>query len=196
MNRMIAAWCRVIWLAPCLLFAGEPADQAEKLTLAEVYRRVETIHPGLAAYGLQEQVMAALVDQAGRLPNPELEFELEDFGGSFSGLDRAETTVAVSQTVQTAGKRKLRVRVAEGERQLAAWDTRTARLDVALETYVTFYEMLGAQQWVALHDDLFRLAEETHATMQARVEAGKVSPLEAVNAEVALSQARDRKSVV
>ncbi len=76
------------------------------------------------------------------------------------------------------------------ERDLAAWDYETARLDVLTQVAQAFVDVLSAQERLTVDAELVRLAEQVLRGASARVEAGKVSPIEATRAHVALSASR------
>lgn len=59
-------------------------------------------NPRLTTFSSAVEERSHLLRQAGRLPNPELEFEVENFGGSgeFSGSANAETTVRLQQRLE------------------------------------------------------------------------------------------------
>jgi cobalt-zinc-cadmium efflux system outer membrane protein len=82
--------------------------------------------------------------------------------------------------------------VAESEHAVARHDLETSRLDVIADTTSAFYRVLAAQQRVALADELLGLAERFAHTVQARVNAGKTSPVEATRATIEVAQARVR----
>jgi cobalt-zinc-cadmium efflux system outer membrane protein len=82
--------------------------------------------------------------------------------------------------------------VAESEHVLAGRDRDALRLDVITGTTSAFYRVLAAQQHVSLAQELLGLAERFAATVQARVDAGKVSPVGATRAAIEVAQARVR----
>ena len=110
--------------------------------------------------------------------------------GSRSGLAEAEITVSISQTIEIGGKRTKRLRLARQERELAAWDYEAARADVIAETLSAFILVLSAQETLALAEELQTLGERTERTIEARVNAGKVSPLDLNKASIALANER------
>lgn len=149
--------------------------------------------------------------QAGLRPNPELSVEVEDLrlgngpstrssrvglgtgfvpefeqsreSGSDGGLSEAEFTLGISQLIELGGKRSKRIRLANRERDTAAWDYEVARLNVLSDTARAFYAVLAAQQSVRLAEELEVLARQTLDTVGARVDAGKVSPIESTQGE-------------
>jgi cobalt-zinc-cadmium efflux system outer membrane protein len=146
-------------------------------------------NPGLAAFSWEIRAGEARTLQAGLSPNPELETEIEGFGGTgeHSRFKGTETTIAVNQLIELGRKRSKRKRVAALEQDLAGWDYETKRLDVFSEVTMAFLDLLSAQQKMNLMRDIFDLAEQVFKTVSGQVEAGKVSPIEETKARVALS---------
>jgi cobalt-zinc-cadmium efflux system outer membrane protein len=162
------------------------------LTLRQVLAQALLRNPELAAASWAVRAGEARTLQARLRPNPAIDLEIENVAGSgeFRGVDAAETTITLSQVAELGGKRLRRARVAALERDLAAWDYETKRIEVFTVTAKAFIEVLSAQERVALHRDLVRLAEQVLRTVAERVRAGKVSPVEETRAEVALSTSR------
>jgi cobalt-zinc-cadmium efflux system outer membrane protein len=146
-------------------------------------------NPELAAFSWEVRAREAESLQARVLVNPELDVEVENFGGTgfFGGLDEAETTVQLGQLVELGGKRSKRKRAATLEQDLAGWDYEIQRIQVFTETSKTFIDVLAAQKRVALNQEFARLAQEVLNVVAERVRAGKVSPIEEVKARVSLS---------
>jgi cobalt-zinc-cadmium efflux system outer membrane protein len=149
-------------------------------------------NPDLAAFAWVVRAGEARTLQAGLPPNPEAGVEVENVAGSgeFRDFDGAEVTLSLSQVIELAGKRRKRTHVAALERDLAAWDYETVRLDVLTQVTQAFVDVLSAQERLAVDAELVRLAEQVARTVTERVNAGKVSPLEATRARVALASSR------
>ena len=110
--------------------------------------------------------------------------------GARSGFRESEITVSLSQTIEIGGKRAKRLRLARSERELATWDYEAARADVIAETLSAFVSVLGAQERLSLAHELLELSALTERTIDVRVEAGKVSPLESNKASIAHANER------
>lgn len=162
------------------------------ITLAQALALALTKSPNLASFGWEVRAREAATLQSGLLPNPEIDVQVENFagGGELRGLEGSETTIQLSQVIQLAGKRSKRTRVAALERDLASWDYEAKRLDVVTEGTKAFVGLLAAQEQLALTEELVRLAQEVFDTVSARVQAGKVSPIEETKAGVALAKSR------
>ncbi len=130
--------------------------------------------------------------QAGVFPNPEIELEAEEFGGSGSrkGYDAAETAVRLSQSLELGGKRGKRQRVAQSEARLAGWDYEAKRLDVVTQTKKAFVDVLLAQSRLALAESLLTVAEDVRKAAVERVKSGKVPLLEETKAGVEVADVR------
>lgn len=111
------------------------------------------------------------------------EFEQSRESGSESGLSDAESTLRISQIIELGGKRSKRIRLANREKDAVAWDYEVARLNVLSDTARAFYAVLAAQESVRLAEELEVLARQTLDTVGARVDAGKVSPIEGTQGE-------------
>ncbi len=162
------------------------------LTLRRALELALAGNPAFAAVSWRVRAAEARAIQAHVRPNPELELRVEEFGGSSeaSGFGASTATLAFGQEIELGGKRAKRTRVAGLETRLAAWDYEAMRLDLITETRVAFADVLAAQQEVALARDTVDLTERTLEVVSERVEAGKVSPLEAMRSEVELSTDR------
>ena len=149
-------------------------------------------NPRLAVFSWEIRAAEARLLQAGLRPNPELEGEIEEFGGSAErqGFDSAETTIRLSQLIELGGKRMKRRQLAAAETALAGWDYETARLDVLTGVTRAFAELLAAQQRQALADESQALAQRVLAAVSEQVKAGKVSPVEETKAGVSAAGAR------
>ncbi len=111
-----------------------------------------------------------------------------DSSNSNRGLfEESEFTLTISQVIERGQKRARRIALAESEKSLVQWDYETARANVIAGVAGSFVDVLAAQERVALHDELLVLAEDVVRTINARIEAGKVSPLDGNKADIALA---------
>jgi cobalt-zinc-cadmium efflux system outer membrane protein len=179
--------------------SGPGSELPEEITLRQALSLALMHNPELAASTWDVRSGEARVIQAGLFPNPEIEVEVENFGGSLKEenpdgtsdrikrFDGSETTVALSQLVEIGGKRSKRKQVANSEHDLLSWDFETKRLDTITEVTNAFIDLLGLQERMVLTDNLVDLSQDVFNTVSERVKAGKVSPVEETRAQVALS---------
>jgi len=160
------------------------------ITLEQVLKLADESNPGILAARFELQAAEGRKLQAGVRPNPDLSFEAENVLGrnEMKGFDSAEYTVQLEQQVEIVGKRSGRVKKAELERQLSAFDLAALHLDTEAETTRRFTAVQGAQEQVALSKEILALAEEFQKAVSARVKAGKVSPLEEEKAVILLAR--------
>ena len=172
--------------------AGPSESAAATLTLRDALILALRESPQLPASTLELRAREAEVLQAGRLPNPALTTEVEDFagGGSRDGFNASQTTISIAQLIELGGKRAARVRLAEAGTDLARWDYESLRIDVLSGVAKAFVAALGAQERLALSEDLRRIAEQSVDTVTRTVQSGAVSPVEEGRAKVLLSQVR------
>lgn len=170
----------------------DAGDVTGVITLRQVLVLALMRNPELAAFSWEVRAKEAEIIQAGLLPNPELGAELEEFAGSAErrGIDAAQSTLQIGQTILLGGKRAKRVRLAVSERDLAGWDYEAKRLDVLTEVTQAFVDVLVAQEQVALSRELVGVARGVLESASERVKAGKVSPLEETKASVELTNSR------
>jgi cobalt-zinc-cadmium efflux system outer membrane protein len=172
--------------------ATEFVDPTGELTLRNAWALALAQGPQLAVYAWEIRAEEAAVVQAGLAPNPELEIEVENFGGTgpFSGFDNSSTTFAIGQEILLGGKLPKRVALARLGRDLAGWDYEVARVDALTRVAGDFLATLAAQDRLTLARETEELAQRIFSTISDRVEAGKVSPVERTKARVELAQAR------
>jgi len=172
--------------------APEIAEPNGIITLRQALALALMHNPELRAFSWEIRASEARTLQAGLLPNPEIEVEMEEVGGAGarSGFDSAETTLQFGQLIELAGKRSKRKRLASLESKLAGWDYEARRLDVFSEVAFAFIGVLAAQERLALAEELVGLSEGVLNTVAQRVEAGKDSPIEKTKAKVALASSR------
>ncbi len=165
------------------------AESTEPITLSQAVALALTKNPELKSFSWEIRSREANTLQASLFPNPKLGVALEDAGGtgSFSGFSQSQTTFSLSQLIELGWKRARRTRAASLTEELAEWDYQAKRVDVLTQVSKAFTDVLGAQRQVSLMQGLMGLATKVKTTATARVKAGKVSPIEEIRADVALS---------
>lgn len=171
-------------LMACAAFGAHGAPAQPELTLQMARAKALQHNPALQALAFEVSAQDGAVRQAGAIPNPELSGLIED-------RQRATrtTTVQLTQTVETGGKRGARIEAAQRGRDLAQAALQAKRADVLADTSVAFYALLAAQSQAELADQTLHLARQSLAAATARVAAGKNSPLDETRARIAESGA-------
>jgi cobalt-zinc-cadmium efflux system outer membrane protein len=148
------------------------------LKLDQALRLAMMHNPSLTARAYDVRAAEALRLQAGRLPNPELEFEVEEYDRDGAGFDSSESVVGIGQAIELGGKRGWRRRIAEAEGELAGWAYEQQRVEVFRHTSERFMAVSAAQRGVALATSTVELAEQTYRAVSERVKAGKEPALQ------------------
>lgn len=159
------------------------------LTLEQALSFALKSSPEVAASVTEVLAREAKIIQAHVFQNPEIELEIENIFGNkdLKNFSSAESTLSIGQPVELGGKRSKRTNLASLDRDLAQWDLEGKKLDVLLEVTKSFIDVLSEQERVRLHEELVKLAEQSFSTASARVQAGKVSPIDETKAAAALS---------
>ncbi len=162
--------------------AASVAASADTIDLAAARGRALAAHAGLAAATARTAAAASDVRVAGRRPDPVVAVEAENVGGDLAGAEAAETTVSIVQTLETAGKRRLRLEAAAATRTASAAETEALRRAVVARVDRAFVVLLAAQARLAATREAAAAAAATARTVETLVEAGEVSPIEATRA--------------
>jgi cobalt-zinc-cadmium efflux system outer membrane protein len=169
--------------------AGEPNGV---VTLHDAMALALARNPELGVFPYELRAADARVLQAGLRPNPQLQIEVEDVGGrgERNRFDAAQTTVGIGQPLELGGKRVKRTAVASLDKELVQWDYKAARLDVMREVTRAFVEVLATQERLAWAERLLELSRQAQSAVAQRVKAGRDSPVEELQADVAMSESR------
>ena len=141
--------------------------------------------PRLRAAGHEAAASAAEAAQAGRYPNPTLEYLRE---GEQTGT--RTTTVQISQPIELGGKRRARVALAGSTAAQARDELAALRQEVRAEAIAAWYGVRTAQERQALAQALSDLAGKSIDVAARQVAAGKVSPIDETRARLAAAEAR------
>ncbi len=153
------------------------------LTLKKAVAAALENNPDLNVSKFNTQLAETEKLQAAFFPNPDLEFEYENF-------DEPEKTLTIGYLIELGGKRNHRMNVADAGLALAAVEFDAARVEIIYETAAAFIDVLVAQENLRITKEKEKLADQVYATSGERVLAGRVSPMEQVTAKIKRSNAR------
>ncbi|HYN43460.1 MAG TPA: TolC family protein [Thermoanaerobaculia bacterium] len=183
LGRLVASLAMVAGIS--LSAGAQTPDRTrteEELTLEEARARALDSGPELRAAAAHLAAVEGALQQARALPNPDLSFEVEDFGGNLPVDVPSQQTLSIGQRVEWFGKRSARVEAARLESEVASFDLARRRRDVGHEVERRFAALLGAQERLAIADESTATAREVRAAVAALVSAGEVSPIEETRA--------------
>ena len=121
--------------------------------------------------------------------NPELEFQAPGVGDR--GAIR-EYEASLSQEVEWAGQRGLRIRAARLGLDRAESVARDAARNTLAEVSMAFYTVLAADQRLAVARELLQLNEQLLAATRIQAREGEISSMEANLAEIEAGRGRAR----
>lgn len=185
----VALVCAAAW---SLAHVASADPSARRVTLEEAVARALNAAPALKAREELVTAAQAQIAQSGALPNPTLDAELENVGGSdrFSDFEQSELTLGVSQRLERGGKRRNRVALAEAERDTAALERNRTQASVAFEARKAFVELFAAE---AARDNAatrLKAAREIQAMAARRVAAARDPLTVKLRAEIQTAEAR------
>jgi cobalt-zinc-cadmium efflux system outer membrane protein len=158
---------------------AEPVRDTASIDLSTAIR-LALDQPAARAALHEVQASAALVDQADRLPNPELSYLRE---GQDAGT--RTTTVQLNQPIELGHKRRARVALAQQEAGLARIEAQARRQAIRADVIDAYHDVLIAGHRQALAQALTELAARTVDVAGKRVAAGKISPIDETRARLA-----------
>ena len=144
-----------------LAIAGQSISLKDATTLAL------QANPNIAAALRGRDVENAQVLQASARPNPTLSGQIEDLRNQ-----NRIATIAISQQLETAGKRDKRMAAADAGVNIADADILITQAEISAKVYAAFYQVLGAQQAQILATELLSIATQSkNASANCRTRA-------------------------
>lgn len=167
--------------------AAEPAP-----AFADLLRQAQETAPRLAEARAEIARAEGLARQARVIPNPTLGLEVENFSGSgpYRGMNQAETTASIAQTLELGGKRSARASAAQAEVQAAQQRAQRAQADFRFDLAVAYAEAEASDRRLVLAQDALGSAVEDARIARAFVEQGREPDLRRIQAEAAVQAAR------
>jgi len=176
-------------LSVSLLRGAEPPNY---LTINEIIQKVITNNPELRQFQWDLAQGDSEVRELSLFPNPEVDVEIENFGGSkeVKGLSGAEYTFMVGQEIPLKGKRKKRVQAAKMETNIRLLHRDGKKLELSAEAKARFLDILLMQEKIKLRREMLKLSLLFLEKITLRIQAGKASEVEQFQAQVSLSRSR------
>ena len=173
-------YCR--YVLPLLLVSAVAARA--QLTLPEAIATALARHPELASARHKIEAATGRAVQARLWPNPELELSTEDGPADSGGFAPSKKLIGLSQTVPFPGKKELDAHIGAKEVTVTEWEYRGRASELVRDVKTAFYQVLAAQQKLAVAEQLAALAQSTATATRKRVEAGAAGDQEQLRAEI------------
>jgi cobalt-zinc-cadmium efflux system outer membrane protein len=175
-----------------LSHAQESNTKSEYLTLEDAVEIAINNNPIIKSKKHNMGTYEGRVRQAGLLPNPEIEFFTQEMPTNNIGFDQSQNSVALFQKLETGGKRKLRVKVAEKEKRVMEMDLQTTTADITAKVKKSFFNILTAQDELIYAEETLEIAKSLMSISSQRFEIGDIARIEVLKAEIELSKSKMR----
>jgi len=148
--------------------------------------------PALTSYGKEAEAVELLKKEASTLPNPELEFEVENFlgTGDFRGFRSAETGIYLSQRFPLPEKVRRKKEALEARLKVIFGEKRARELSIFKEVGELYAGYLYQRERAELYREFLELSEELLEVARARFEAGKAAYPEVLAAQAEVERWR------
>ncbi|MGA0544393.1 TolC family protein [Brevundimonas sp. VNH65] len=184
----LAVGCAVAAIAATLVSPAwaDPAPTYAQL-LAQLGQTPATLEAGANLDAAEARVRQARVR-----PNPVLGLDVENaFGsGPFSGMDNADTTLALSTDLELWGRRSSRIAAARAEAGAVGLQRDLAVIDAAGRLALVYSEAEAAQRRAALAEEVLTLTLADARAALALVEEGREPLLRGIQGEAEAASAR------
>ena len=172
-------------------FAAAPLGaQSPRLTLAQVYARLDTHSPRLAVASARADAAQARIGPAGRWPDPALQFQLmnRDLPGFGLNETLGMNQIQLMQMVPIAGQRGLARKAASAEALAEEASTRESGFEVRAQAAMSFYDLYTAQRSLAVMTDSRRLLTDVGRAAEAMYSEGRGPQADVLRAQVELAR--------
>lgn len=185
-----AARCCIRALLPLALLVVAVPARAGGVSLQQALDRALASNKQLVAFGHRLGEQRGRLEQARLLPNPKLDFEIENVAGEgeYDGTESAELTLSLGWAIEP-GLRSGRTGVARAHAERASLEARILRLDVAAETAQHFLSCLESQLHLRDAEEAVAAAEDAVRAVAERVRAGGAPNADLLRARVELAAA-------
>ncbi len=159
------------------------------LTLAEAEQLALERNPDIAVAARRIAMAEAGVPAAGSLDDPEIMYR--GWGVPLSqpqNYNAAQNMFAVTQALPGRGKRALRTDIAKSDVSEAKDVLDATRLRVRVDVRKAFYDLLGAQDELRIHDEHEAIANQAIRAARIRYTVGKVPQQDLLKAQLELTR--------
>ncbi len=185
------------WATPALFSAllfsvPHPArgQEAPAARLDDLVKEALEKNPEILASKGMWEMAKAKVPQAKALPDPTLQFELQNIGltGFTVGkMDMSMAGISLAQTIPYPGKRGLRQRVVGREADGAGAMVEVTRLSVVSRLKAAYYDLVFIHKSLDVVDRTRQILQAFEQTAQARYSVGEGIQQDVLKAQVELS---------
>lgn len=155
------------------------------MSLSKALELAASNSPKIVAAEAEVRAATAARHTAGLRPNPSVNAEIENVGGSraYNEIEAPKQTLTLSWPVELGGKRTGRVALADAQQDLAQIERAATGAEVRLVVTQSYVEAVAADRRLVIARDQASIAAEVLHAAHIRVVSGRASPLEEQRAE-------------
>ncbi len=157
----------------------------KELSLSDSLDLALKSNPDIAVAIREREATDGIKVQATRRPNPYVSTSIQDTRNA-----TRQTTLQLNQEIELGGKRAARIEAADAFYSRSDAELATKQAEIHANVVAAFYEVLVAQERVALAKSSVEIGELALDAASKRVKAGKSSPVEQTKSSVAAATAK------
>lgn len=157
----------------------------KELSLSDSLDLALKSNPDIAVAIREQEATDGMKVQAATRPNPYVSTSIQDTRNA-----TRQTTLQLNQEIELGGKRAARIEAADAFYSRSDAELATKQAEIHANVVAAFYEVLVAQERVALAKSSVEIGELALDAASKRVKAGKSSPVEQTKSSVAAATAK------
>lgn len=185
----------ILFFASAPLYAAMP-DTKKLLSIEAAVAEVVVANPGLAAINARAEALAALPDQLGTLPDPQLSFKLLNLpvdGFSFSQEGMTQTQIGLNQMLPFPGKLRLRQEAAEAMAHAAGFGVDELRLKLVRDVKMVWWNLFFLDRALEVVKNNLTLMRQFIEVAESKYSVGKGLQQDVLLAQLELSKLFDHQ---
>ncbi|MGR3317394.1 MAG: TolC family protein [Candidatus Anammoxibacter sp.] len=171
-------------------YAKEISAKDKYLTIEDAVNIAIQNNPLIKSKKHKVEAAKGKIIQAKLIPNPVINLVAEEMPTNEIGLNQSQNMVSLSQKLELGGKRRLRTDAAKKQKNILNLDTQTAIWNITAKTKKAFFDLLTAQDELNLARNNVEIAMSLKNLTDKKFEAGDISKLGVLKAQVELSNAK------
>ena len=171
---------------------GQPASpaggQSARLSLNDAIVAAMQNNPAILQAQREVDAADGRILQAGRIPNPQIEFGLNEVPTNFNLSDADERDIGIRQDIEFPTKRSSRINVAVFDKEIAGLQLQRTQTLVAWQVKKAYYGVLFSQEIVKSLEGQLNLLRDFQQLVQSRFEAAASNYLDVVRSKVEIAR--------
>ncbi len=174
--RLFAATFALTFATTGVSATTPSASPTTTLTFAQALKRAESGNAALQEYPFYIRAADAMSVQASIKPLPVVSTMIENVMGTgqTSGINSADITLTLSQTLEMGDKQAKRVKFADAKKQRLHTEYQLTKLDALAETGRRYYRVLALQASMSLMEKRIASEQKALGIITQRANAGAV----------------------